>query len=100
MANRKFQFTKEEWESVAYEIDLDRIGRNPDWAMLNKYAKKLGIYPGTLRNWLMRWVICGKRTEDMLIIGEQLDNDKCEDTREADGVRDLPDLKRCRRKTC
>ncbi len=91
---RKLEFTVREWEDAALEMDLDRIGRNPDWSMIEKGAKKLGIAPVVFRRWLLIWVAHGKKTAEMSIIRSRYDEQR--DSGEIEGVRTLPTLKRRR----
>ena len=66
---RKLSYTVREWEEVAFEADLTRIGLHPDWKMLEKGARKLGIAAYVYRNWLLKWMLVyNKKTEDMPII--------------------------------
>jgi len=91
---RKLEFTVREWEDVALEIDIDRIGSNPDWSMLAKGAKKLNIAPYVFRKYLLLWVALGKKTTELPIIRSRYDEQR--DSGEIEGVRTLPTLKRRR----
>lgn len=72
---KRLSYTVREWEDVAYEMDLDRIGLRPDWSMIAKGAKKLGIAPYVFRKWLIIWMAYGKKTAEMPIIRSKI-NDK------------------------
>ena len=92
----KISFTVRQWEDVAYEMDLDRIGRYADWPMLEKGAKKLGIEAHCFQRWLLVWVAYGKKTSEMPIIKKGTDNDRQGNSGESHTVRTLPTLKRDR----
>ena len=92
--NRRLSFTVREWEDVAYEVDLDKIGRNPDWSMLEKGAKKLGIAAYVFRKWLIIWLAYGKKTTELPIIRSE--HDKRRNISETERIPDLPTLKRGR----
>ena len=93
---RRLEFTVREWEDVAYEMDLTKVGgRFPDWAMLERGAKKLGIANiHVFRKWLIIWMANGKKTAELPIIRSKYDKQR--DSGEVEGVRALPTLKRRR----
>lgn len=92
---RHLEFTIREWEDVAYEIDLNKIGRVADWSMLERGAKKLGMSAPIFRKWLLIWIAHGKKTAELPIIRSK-QNDKQRDNSETERIRELPTLNRRR----
>ena len=90
----KIRFTVEQWEDVALEMDLTRIGKDADWKMLKKGAAKLGISHRVFRDYLLKWLLLYNRQTELMPIIKGEEDEESGHSEETDGIRELPDLTR------